>query len=59
MATKQSEWKAANTTLITIRLNHRTDADIIQHLSQLENKQGYLKELIRKDLSTDSHREDK
>lgn len=46
----QTNWKAKNTTLITLRLNHNTDADILLKLSQVENKQGYLKDLIRKDL---------
>ena len=46
----QTNWKAKNTTLITLRLNHNTDADILLKLSQVGNKQGYLKDLIRKDL---------
>ena len=51
----QTEWKAKNTSLITIRLNHKTDADILLKLSQVESKQGYLKALIRKDLTAVSH----
>lgn len=33
-----------------MNLNKNTDADIIEHLETKENKQGYVKELIRKDM---------
>ena len=36
---------------IKLNLNLRTDQDIINHLETLENKQGYIKELIRKDMN--------
>lgn len=55
----QTEWKAKNTSLITIRLNHNTDADILLKLSQVESKQGYIKDLIRKDLEAVSHLSEK
>ena len=32
-------------------LNRKTDADILQKLSEVENKQGYIKDLIRKDIA--------
>lgn len=35
---------------IKFTLNRNTDQDIIEHLDQQKNKQGYLKELIRKDI---------
>ena len=38
------------TRLMSIRLNLNTDADIIRRLEQVESKQGYIKELIRKDM---------
>lgn len=47
---KQSAWKKENQKRIVLNLNQNTDADILLHLSQQENKQGYLKELIRKDM---------
>lgn len=47
----QTAWKANNTTLVNIRLNHNTDADILCKLSQVGSKQGYIKELIRKDIA--------
>lgn len=44
------DWKAKNTTRVTVRLNNNTDADIIEYLSTLDSKQGYIKELIREDM---------
>lgn len=40
-----------NTKDIRFKLNRKTDADIIEHLEKCPNKQGYLKELIRKDMN--------
>ena len=40
-----------NTKQFALRLSKNTDADIIEYLEKLDNKQGYIKELIRKDLS--------
>jgi hypothetical protein len=34
-----------------LKLNDRTDADILEWLSQVGNKQGYIKDLIRKDIA--------
>lgn len=33
-----------------LNLNKNTDGDILEHLEKLPNVQGYLKELIRKEL---------
>lgn len=44
------DWKAKNTTRIALRLNNNTDADIIEFLDTLNNKQGYIKDLIREDM---------
>ena len=35
---------------VMIKLNLRTDADIIEKLDSVENRQGYLKQLIRQDI---------
>lgn len=35
---------------VNIRLNKETDFDIIDKLNTVGNKQGYIKELIRKDI---------
>lgn len=40
-----------NTRLIQMKLNKKTDADILDHLDKQENRQGYIKELIRKDMA--------
>lgn len=37
-----------NTKLIQLKLNKKTDADILEFLDGLDNKQGFIKELIRK-----------
>lgn len=45
------DWMKANTTVITMKLNHRTDADIIEQLTTVDNKNGYIKQLIRADIA--------
>ena len=40
-----------NTRLIQLKLNKKTDADILDYLDKLDNRQGYIKELIRKDMA--------
>ena len=43
-------WDAENTTQIRLKLNKKTERDILERLDSVGNKQGYIKELIRKDL---------
>lgn len=38
-----------NTKQIILKLNKRTDADILEILENVGNKQGYIKSLIRQD----------
>lgn len=38
-----------NTKQIVLKLNKRTDADILEILESVGNKQGYIKSLIRQD----------
>lgn len=45
------EWTREHTTRFGIKLNNHTDANIIDHLNKQESKQGYIKNLIRKDIS--------
>lgn len=45
------KYNALNTVQIPIRLNKNTDADILAHLESVQSKQGYIKELIRRDMS--------
>ena len=44
------KYDAKSTKQIHLKLNLNTDADILEHLDQQENVQGYIKELIRKDI---------
>lgn len=41
---------------VYLKLNTVTDADVIERLDKQENKQGYLKDLVRTDTSLDSLR---
>lgn len=45
------EFNKDNYKQINLRLNENYDKDIIDYLGSLENKNGYLKELIRKDMN--------
>lgn len=43
-----------NTRRINLKLNNKTDADIIRQLESQKNIQGYIKDLIRRDMRTSS-----
>ena len=45
-----ARYDATHTKQIHLKLNLATDADILNRLDEVGNKQGYIKELIRKDL---------
>lgn len=45
------KYEAKNTVQLHLKLNKKTDADILQRLEEVESKQGYIKELIRKDMA--------
>lgn len=45
-----AKYDAANTVQFKIKLNKTTDADMIDFLKSLDNRQGYLKELILQDM---------
>lgn len=40
----------ANTRQIKFKFNIKSDADILEKLDSVENKQGYIKKLIRDDI---------
>ncbi len=44
------EWDRKNTTMIAMKLQNRTDKDILDLFGSLSNRQGYIKRLIRDDL---------
>ena len=43
-------YNQAATVQLAVRLNRRTDADIIAKLEQVESKAGYIKQLVRADI---------
>ena len=46
----QAKYDKDNTIQVKLKLNKKTDADIIKRLSESDSKQGYIKELIRADI---------
>lgn len=46
----QAKYDKKNTKSIMFKFNLTTDADILAKLDSVDNKQGYIKELIRRDL---------
>ena len=46
------KYDKANTRQIKLKLNVKTDSDIIKKLDEVDNKQGYIKNLIREDIKT-------
>ena len=55
MATKRSVSQASydkvNTRQLRMKLNLKTDSDILAHLDAQSNMQGYIKSLIRADIA--------
>lgn len=57
MATKEAKARAnakydkTHTKGIYLKLNKSTDSDIISYLDEVDNVQGYIKTLIRKDMA--------
>lgn len=49
--TPQERYIAKNIIRVVVSLNRNTDADILKHLKGVENKQGYVKSLIRADIA--------
>ena len=45
-----NRYNKLNTTTLCIRLNRKTDTDIIERLKAVHSKQGYVKRLIRADI---------
>ncbi len=50
----QYRYDKNNTSQVMLKLNNSTDADILMKLQNEENKQGYIKDLIRNDLKASS-----
>ena len=47
----QDKYDKENTVQVKLKLNKKTDADILDKLDSVEYKQKYIKELIRADIS--------
>ena len=45
------KYNIENTVQISLKLNRSTDADLIDSLNRVKNKQGYIKDLIRRDIA--------
>ena len=45
------KYNKENTVQISLKLKRSTDADLIDSLNRVKNKQGYIKELIRRDIA--------
>ncbi len=50
------KYDSANTVQLKFKLNRKTDADILEQLNRVGNKQGYVKALIRADLKENAGR---
>lgn len=45
-----NKYNATHTTQLNIKLNLKTDADIVAHMETVENKRSYILGLIRADM---------
>ena len=50
----QAKYDKDNTVQVKLKLNKKTDTDIIKRLAAADNMQGYIKELIRLDILRDN-----
>ena len=48
-----AKYDKENTIRISLKLNLKTDSDILSKLESVESKQGYIKALIREDIERD------
>lgn len=47
----QAKYDKRNCEQVNLKLNRTTDKDILDKLQAVENKQGYIKDLIRLDIA--------
>lgn len=48
----QRTWRKDNINALCLRFNKINDSDIIAHMAGIDNKQGYIKKLIRADIKS-------
>lgn len=46
----KKKYEDANCVAVHLKLNRNTDADVLKRLDEVKSKQGYIKELIRRDI---------
>lgn len=51
-----AKYDKANTKQVHLKLNIKTDKDILEQLEKVDNKQGYIKALIRADIGSISRK---
>ncbi len=47
----QAKYDSTHCKYYTLKMNLETDSDVIEKLSSVESKQGYIKQLIREDIN--------
>lgn len=52
----QIKYDKEHTRQITFKFNLKTDADILERLDSVENRQGYIKYLVRNDIRSANRR---
>lgn len=52
-AKASAKYDKKHTRGVYLKLNTETDRDVIDKLDSVDNRQGYIKSLIRKDINTD------
>ena len=53
----RKKWVRENTSFFAMKLNNNTDADIIEKLESVPNRQGYVKAVIRQDIAQNDKEE--
>lgn len=49
-----AKYDRMHTRQIVLKLNVHTDADVLQRLDSVDNRQGYIKRLVREDIARGS-----
>lgn len=52
---RQRRYDADNTVRVNLKLNKQTDKEILAKLDEVESKQGYIRELINRDIRLDTY----
>ena len=52
-----AKYQAVNIKKYTFKFNRKTEPDLIAHLGSIDNVQGYIKALIRKDMQSKTRQE--